>query len=86
MSNYYMTQKQRTAMYKRSNTMLKHSHDNLLALVSQQETEDIEEIKRIQPDLSHERALRVLALNKRINEANKKTEALVHSIDPRWNK
>ena len=82
--SYYLTSKERTAMEKRFSTMLQQNYDNLLHLCNQRETEDLAEIKRIQPDLSHERALKVLALNKRINEANRMTEDLVIAIDPRW--
>ncbi len=84
MSNWYMTPKQRKAMDKQFKTMLLQNHDNLLHLCNQREPECLVEIKRRQPDLSHERALRVLALNKRINEANKRTEDLIIAVDPRW--
>ena len=84
MSNWYMTPKQRKAMDKQFRTMLQQNHDNLLHLCNQREPECLVEIKRRQPDLSHERALRVLALNKRINEANRRTEDLIMAVDPRW--
>ena len=83
MSNWYMTPKQRKAMDKQFRTMLQQNHDNLLHLCNQREPECLVEIKRRQPDLSHERALRVLALNKRINEANRRTEDLIMAVDPR---
>ena len=79
-----MTPKQRKAMDKQFKAMLLQNHDNLLHLCNQREPECLVEIKRRQPDLSHERALRVLALNKRINEANKRTEDLIIAVDPRW--
>ena len=81
---WYMTTKQRKAMDKQFQTMLQANHDSLLSLCNKRETECLDEIKRIQPDLSHERALRVLALNKRINEANRRTEDLILAVDPRW--
>ena len=81
---WYMTTKQRKAMDKQFRTMLQHNHDNLLSLCNEREPECLKEIKRRQPDLSHDRALRVLALNKRINEANRRTEDLILAVDPRW--
>ena len=84
MSNWYMTNKQRKAMNKQFNTMLQQNHDNLLHLCNQRETECLEEVKRIQPDLTHERALKVLALNKRINALNVRVEDMIISLDPRW--
>ena len=64
--------------------MLLRNHDSILALANRRETEDVEEIKRLQPDLDEAGVLRVLALNKRINESNRDTEDLIMRIDPRW--
>ena len=81
---WYMTTKQRKAMNKQFQTMLHQNHDNLLSLCNQRETECLEEVKRIQPDLTRERALKVLALNKRINALNERVEDMIIAVDPRW--
>ena len=81
---WYMTTKQRKAMDKQFQTMMMQNHDNLLHLCNQREPECLDEIKRIQPDLTHERALRVLALNKRINALNERVEDMIIAVDPRW--
>ena len=79
-----MTSARRKQMDREFQTMLLRNHDSILSLANRRETEDVEEIKRLQPDLDDAGVLRVLALNKRINEANRDTEDLIMRIDPRW--
>ena len=81
---WYMTSARRKQMDREFQTMLLRNHDSILALANRRETEDVEEIKRLQPDLDEAGVLRVLALNKRINESNRDTEDLIMRIDPRW--
>ncbi len=81
---WYMTSARRKQMDREFQTMLLRNHDSILALANRRETEDVEEIKRLQPDLDEAGVLRVLALNKRINESNRETEDLIMRIDPRW--
>ena len=79
-----MTSARRKQMDREFQTMLRRNHDSILDLCNRRETEDVEEIKRLQPDLDEAGVLRVLALNKRINEANRSTEDLIMRLDPRW--
>ncbi len=81
---WYMTPQRRKQMDRDFQRMLRANHDTLLDLCNHRETEDVAEIKRLQPDLDDAGVQRVLALNKRINEANRSTEDLIISIDPRW--
>jgi hypothetical protein len=81
---WYMTSQRRKQMNREFQTMLQANHDSLLSLCNQRETEDVTEIKRLQPDLDEAGVKRVLALNIRINEGNRRTEELIMSIDPRW--
>lgn len=81
---WYMTAQRRKQMDRDFQRMLRANHDSLLSLCNRRETEDVEEIKRLQPDLDEAGVLRVLALNKRINESNRSTEDLIMRIDPRW--
>ena len=81
---WYMTSQRRKQMDRDFQRMLRANHDSLLDLCNRRETEDVEEIKRLQPDLDDAGVLRVLALNKRINESNRTTEDLIMRIDPRW--
>ena len=81
---WYMTSARRKQMDREFQTMLLRNHDSILALANRRETEDVAEIKRLQPDLDEAGVLRVLALNKRINESNRDTEDLIMRIDPRW--
>ena len=81
---WYMTSARRKQMDREFQTMLLRNHDSILALANHRETEDVAEIKRLQPDLDEAGVLRVLALNKRINESNRDTEDLIMRIDPRW--
>ena len=81
---WYMTSKRRKEMDREFQGWLRQSHDNLLSYANVRETEDVAEIKRLQPDLDEAGVLRVLALNKRINESNRNIEDLVMRIDPRW--
>ena len=81
---WYMTSARRKQMDREFQTLLLRNHDSILALANRRETEDVEEIKRLQPDLDEAGVLRVLALNKRINESNRETEDLIMRIDPRW--
>ena len=81
---WYMTSARRKQMDREFQTMLLRNHDSILALANRRETEDVEEIKRLQPDLDEAGVLRVLALTKRINESNRDTEDFIMRIDPRW--
>ena len=81
---WYMTSARRKQMDREFQTMLLRNHDSILALANRRETEDVAEIKRLQPDLDEAGVLRVLALNKRFNESNRDTEDLIMRIDPRW--
>ena len=81
---WYMTSQRRKQMDRDFQRMLRAHHDSLIDLCNRRETEDGEEIKRLQPDLDDAGVLRVLALNKRINESNRTTEDLIMRIDPRW--
>ena len=81
---WYMTSARRKQMDREFQTMLLRNHDRILALANHRETEDVAEIKRLQPDLDEAGVQRVLALNIRINESNRDTEDLIMRIDPRW--
>ena len=81
---WYMTAQRRKEMDREFQGWLQKSHDRLLSYANVRETEDVEEIKRLQPDLTPEGVQKVLALNKRINESNRNVEDLIMRIDPRW--
>ena len=81
---WYMTAQRRKEMDREFQGWLRQSHDRLLTYANVRETEDVEEIKRLQPNLTPEGVQKVLALNKRINESNRKVEDLIMRIDPRW--
>ena len=81
---WYMTAKRRKEMDRQFQVALRRSHDRLLSYANVRETEDVEEIKRLQPDLTPEGVQKTLALNKRINESNRDIEDLIMRIDPRW--
>ena len=81
---WYMSSARRKEMDAQFQVYLRRCHDRLLDLSNRRETEDVEEIKRRNPDLDEAGVQRVLDLNKRINEGNRNIEDLVMRIDPRW--
>ena len=81
---WYMTAQRRKEMDREFQGWLRQSHDRLLSYANVRESEDVEEIKRLQPNLTPEGVQKTLALNKRINESNRNVEDLIMRIDPRW--
>ena len=81
---WYMTSKQRKRMDAQFQVMLRRNHDSLLNHANARYPETLAEVMEKNPSLSRDKALKVVDLNVRMNESNRRIEDLIMRIDARW--